>query len=258
MLRIAAFSAGALAALACAAWAVFAPAAVRAGEVSVAVAANFAVPLARLGAGFTTATGHTLKVSAGATGKFHSQVIAGAPFEVLLAADAETPRKLLAEGHAVAGTQFTYAVGRLVLWSARPGVVDDQGAVLGSPQVTRIAIANPRVAPYGAAAMQVLHRRGLAQALAPRLVTAQSIGQAFQFASTGNAEFGFVALSQVAAPGRPAGGSYWLVPAALHDEIRQDAVLLKAGADNPAAAALLAYLRTAAAREVMRSFGYGP
>ncbi len=264
MLRVAASRARALVALAAFAalsgtvWLAFTPAVVRAGEVSVAVAANFAMPLERLGAGFTSATGHTLKVSAGATGKFHSQVIAGAPFEVLLAADDETPRKLVAEGHAVAGTQFTYAVGRLVLWSARPGFVDDQGAVLSSPQVTRIAIANPQVAPYGAAAMQVLRRRGLSQALAPRLVTAQSVGQAFQFASTGNAELGFVALSQVAAPGRPAGGSYWLVPAEQHDEIRQDAVLLQAGNKNPAAAALLAYLRTAAAREVIRSFGYGP
>jgi molybdate transport system substrate-binding protein len=229
-----------------------------AGEVLVAVAANFAVPLERLGVGFTAASGHTLKVSAGATGKFYSQIVAGAPFEVLFAADDETPKKLIAEGHAVAGSQVTYAIGRLVLWSAQPGFVDDQGAVLASPKVNKVAIANPKVAPYGAAALQVLKARGLADALTPRLVTAESIAQAFQFASTGNAEVGFVALSQVAVPGRPATGSYWLVPPNLYGEIRQDAVLLKPGEQNPAAAALLAYLKTAAAKDVIKSFGYGP
>lgn len=229
-----------------------------AGEVLVAVAANFAVPLERLGAGFTAATGHTLKVAAGATGKFHSQIVAGAPFEVLLAADDETPGKLVEQGHAVPGSRFTYAVGRLVLWSARPGFVDDQGAVLASPKVARIAIANPKVAPYGAAAMQVLQARGLATTLAPRLVTAGSIAQAFQFASSGNAELAFVALSQVAVPGQPATGSHWLVPAHLHREIRQDAVLLKPGAANPAAAAFLAYLKSAPAKALIQSFGYGP
>lgn len=229
-----------------------------AGEVLVAVAANFAGPLQRLGAGFSAASGHTLKVSAGATGKFHSQIVAGAPFEVLVAANDETPKKLIAEGHAVAGSQFTYAIGRLVLWSAQPGFVDDQGAVLASPKVNKVAIANPKVAPYGAAALQVLKARGLAEALTPKLVTAESIAQAFQFASTGNAEVGFVALSQVAVPGKPATGSYWLVPPDLYGEIRQDVVLLKPGEKNPAAAALLAYLKTAAAKDVIKSFGYGP
>ena len=234
------------------------PTAVWAGEVQVAVAANFAVPLERISAGFTAATGHTLKVSAGATGKFYSQVLAGAPFEVLLAADDETPRKLVAAGQGVAGSPFTYAIGRLVLWSAQPGFVDDQGAVLASGRFKYLAIANPKVAPYGAAALDVLKARGLSAAVTPRLVTAESIAQAFQFVSTGNAELGFVALSQVAAPGKPATGSYWLVPSVLHGEIRQDAVLLKAGEKNHAAAALMTYLKSAAAREVIRSFGYGP
>ncbi len=229
-----------------------------AGEVTVAVAANFAVPLERLAAGFTAATGHTMKVSAGATGKFYSQIVAGAPFEVLLAADDETPSKLIAAGHAVPGTGFTYAIGRLVLWSAQPGLVDGQGAVLAGDAFARLAIANPRTAPYGAAAMQVLKARGLADALAPRLVTAESIAQAYQFVATGNAELGFVALSQVAVPGKPATGSMWRVPPALYGEIRQDAVLLRAGQDNPAAAALLAHLKSAAARELIQSFGYGP
>ena len=232
-------------------------AAARAGEVSVAVAANFAVPLERIGAAFTAATGHTLKVSAGATGKFYSQIVAGAPFEVLLAADDETPRRLVAEGHAVANSNATYAIGKLVLWSAQPGLVDDQGAVLASGAYRHLAIANPKVAPYGAAALEVLKARGLTDAVTPRLVTAESIAQAFQFVSTGNAELGFVALSQVAVPGKPAIGSWWLVPAHLYGEIRQDAVLLKAGEKNPAAAALLAYLKSAPAKDVIRSFGYG-
>jgi molybdate transport system substrate-binding protein len=234
-----------------------APLAARAGEVQVAVAANFAGPLARVGEAFTAATGHTLKVSAGATGKFYSQIAAGAPFEVLIAADDETPRKLVADGLALAGSNFTYAIGKLVLWSAQPGFVDDQGAVLASGKFAHLAIANPKVAPYGAAALQVLKARGLSEAITPRLVTAESIAQAYQFVSTGNAALGFLALSQVAVPGKPVTGSYWLVPPALYGEIRQDAVLLKAGERNPAATALLAYLKGGAARDIIQSFGYG-
>ncbi len=232
-------------------------AAAQAGEVTVAVAANFAGPLARIAEGFTAATGHTLKTSAGPTGKFYSQIIHGAPFEVLIAADDETPKKLIAEGHAVAGSNFTYAIGVLVLWSAQPGVVDDQGAVLAGGKFDKLAIANPKLAPYGAAAMQVLQARGLTATITPRLVTAESIAQAYQFVFTGNADLGFVALSQVVVPGRPVTGSHWRVPANLHGEIRQDAVLLKAGAKNPAAAALLAYLRSPAAKAVLQSYGYG-
>jgi len=234
-----------------------APQPAAAAEVQVAVAANFAVPLERLGPGFTAATGHTLKASSGATGKFEAQILAGAPFEVLLAADEATPRRLVASGHAVTGSAFTYAIGRLVLWSRQPGLVDADGAVLTTGRFEHLAIANPRTAPYGAAAQQVLRARGLDAALAGRIVTAESIGQAYQFVATGNAELGFVALSQLMVPGRPAGGSQWLVPAALHDEIRQDAVLLKAGEHNPAAAALLAYLKTPAACELIKAFGYG-
>lgn len=238
-------------------------AAAHAGTVQVAVAANFAVPLERLAPGFRAATGHTIKASVGATGKFYSQIVAGAPFDVLIAADDQTPARLVAAGHAVAGSRFTYAVGKLVLWSAQPGLVDGQGAVLAQGGFLHLAIANPKTAPYGAAAMQVLQARGLAAALAPRLVTAQSIGQAFQFVSTGNAELGFVALSQLVGAGawgpqgRPAAGSSWLVPDSLYRTIRQDAVLLEAGAQNPAATALLAYLQSAPARDLIRAFGYG-
>ena len=235
----------------------FASLSVHAAEVQVAVAANFAVPLERIATGFSAATGHTLKISAGATGKFYSQIVAGAPFEVLIAADDETPKKLIADGHAVAGSNFTYAIGKLVLWSAQPGFVDDQGAVLGAGKFAHIAIANPKVAPYGAAGLEVIKARGLTDALTPKLVTAESIAQAFQFVSTGNAELGFVALSQVAVPGKPAVGSYWLVPQNLYGEIRQDAVLLNTGASNPAAKALFDYLKSPAAQEAIRSFGYG-
>lgn len=233
-----------------------APAA-QAGAVRVAVATNFAGPLAKIAEGFTAATGHALKTSAGPTGKFYSQILHGAPFDVLLAADSATPKRLVAEGHAVAGSNFTYAIGVLVLWSAQPGLVDDQGAVLASGRFSNLAIANPKLAPYGAAALQVIAARDLAEAITPRLVTAESIAQAYQFVFTGNAELGFVALSQVAVPGKPAPGSYWRVPATLYGEIRQDAVLLKHGEKNAAAAALLAYLKTPAAKAVMQAYGYG-
>ncbi|MFT3956387.1 MAG: molybdate ABC transporter substrate-binding protein [Piscinibacter sp.] len=237
--------------------ALFAATATHAGEVQVAVAANFAGPIGKIGEGFSAATGHTLKVSTGATGKFYTQIISGAPFEVLVAADDETPKKLIAEGHALAGSNFTYALGKLVLWSAQPGFVDEQGAVLGSDKVKHLAIANPKVAPYGAAGLEVVKARGLTEALTPKLVTGESIAQAFQFVATGNAEIGFVALSQVVVPGKPVTGSYWLVPANLYGEIRQDAVLLKTGEKNPAAKALLDYLKSEAAKAVIREYGYG-
>jgi molybdate transport system substrate-binding protein len=229
----------------------------RGGDVIVAVAANFAGPLAKIAEGFGQATGHVLKVSAGPTGKFYTQIVAGgAPFEVLIAADDETPRRLVAEGHAVAGSNFTYAIGQLVLWSATPGLVDDQGAVLAGGKFSKLSIANPKVAPYGAAALQVLKARGLSDAVTPKLVTADSIAQAYQFVSTGNAELGFVALSQVAVPGKPVNGSHWRVPQHLYGEIRQDAVLLKAGEKNAAAQALLAWLKSDAAKAVIASYGY--
>jgi molybdate transport system substrate-binding protein len=228
-----------------------------AAEVQVAVAANFAAPLAQIAEGYTAATGHTLKVSVGATGKFYQQIVSGAPFEVLIAADDETPARLVKEGLAVAGSNFTYAIGKLALWSTQPGYVDGQGVVLASGKFSHLAIANPKIAPYGQAGLDVLKARGLTESLAPKLVTAETIAQAHQFVATGNAELGFVALSQLLVPGKPAGGSYWLVPPALYGEIRQDAVLLKAGAANPAATALLAWLKTEPAKAVIQVYGYG-
>jgi molybdate transport system substrate-binding protein len=229
-----------------------------AAEVQVAVAANFAAPMARIAEAFAAASGHVARVSTGATGKFHAQIVNGAPFEVLLAADQRTPQALVDSGHALAASRFTYAVGRLVLWSATSGRVDAQGAVLATGSFRHLAIANPKVAPYGAAAMQVLRARGLEQQLAPRLVTAESVAQVHQFVASGNADLGFLALSQVQQPGQPIGGSHWLVPEGLHAPIRQDAVLLKPGQDNPAALALLEFLKGPAARDIVRAFGYGP
>ena len=227
-----------------------------AAEVSVAVAANFTAPMQKIASAFEQATGHRAVLAFGSTGRFYAQVKNGAPFQVLLAADDETPLRLEKEGLAVAGTRFTYATGRLVLWSAAPGVVDARGDVLRKGGDGKIAIADPRLAPYGAAALQTLQHLGLAQALAPRLVQGESIGQAHQFVATGNAAMGFVALSQVMDNGRIAKGSAWIVPPTLHAPIRQDAVLLNAGKDNAAAQALLAYLRSDAARAIVRAHGY--
>jgi len=226
---------------------------VQAGQALVAVAANFSAPMQGIAEAFAADTGHVLKLTPGATGALYAQIRQGAPFDVLLAADAETPQRLQSDGLAVAGSRFTYATGRLVLWSPQAGLVDDQGAVLAGGGFQHLALANPKLAPYGRAAAEVLQRRGLANALAPRLVMGQNIAQTYQFVATGNAELGFVARSQVMA----AGGSAWLVPEALHAPIRQDAVLLRHGADNAAASALLAYLRGPRAMALMRQFGYG-
>jgi len=227
-----------------------------ADEVSVAVAANFGAPMQRIAADFARDTGHRAVLSVGATGKFHAQIGNGAPFELLLAADDETPARLAAEGLAVAGSRFTYAIGRLVLWSARPNFVDDQGAVLRLGRFEHLAIANPKTAPYGAAAIEVLAGLGLLDALRTKFVQGENIAQTQQFVASGNAELGFVALSQVWRDGAPVAGSAWIVPAALHAPIRQDAVLLRPGRDKPAAQALLAYLRGAKARAVIAGFGY--
>lgn len=238
------------------AFALLVPVAAVAAEVRVAVAANFAAPMKRIAQDFERDTGHRATLSFGGTGQFHAQVRHGAPFAVLLAADAETPLKLVNEGWAVGSTRHTYAIGRLVLWSRQPGAVDPQGQVLKAGAFERIAIANPKLAPYGAAAMEVLDRMGLRESIAPKIVEGAHIAQAYQFAASGNAALGFVALSQVFEGGRLREGSAWIVPASLHAPIRQDAVVLKAGRDNPAAAALMAYLKSDKARDVIRSHGY--
>ncbi|TAK84018.1 MAG: molybdate ABC transporter substrate-binding protein [Aquabacterium sp.] len=230
--------------------------AAHAGEVQVAVAANFAAPMEKIAAGFAADTGHQAVVATGSTGKFYTQIKNGAPFEVLLAADDETPKKLEADGLAVAGSSRTYAIGKLALYSTRPGYVDAQGEVLKKGSFQHLALANPKLAPYGAAAMQTLKALGLEQALAPRIVQGENIAQAWQFVATGSAELGFVALSQISNPAQPATGSWWVVPASLYTPIRQDAVLLKKGEGQAAAAALLEYLKSVKARALIRSFGY--
>lgn len=227
-----------------------------AGEVQVAVAANFAGPMEKLAAEFQRDTGHKAVVATGATGKFYAQIRNGAPFEVLLAADDDTPARLETEGHVAAGSRFTYAVGRLVLWSARGGVVDAGGNVLKTGSYQHLAIANPKTAPYGAAAVATLQKLGLYESVQSRIVQGENIAQAWQFASTGNAELGFVAQAQVWRDGKFTSGSGWIVPATMHAPIRQDAALLAKGAGNPAARALLQYLRTDKAKTLIRSFGY--
>ncbi|MFN4120129.1 molybdate ABC transporter substrate-binding protein [Acidovorax sp.] len=228
----------------------------RAETVSVAVAANFTAPMQKIAAAFEADTGHKATLSFGSTGKFYAQITHGAPFQVLLSADDTTPARLAAEGHALADTRFAYAIGTLVLWSAQAGVVDAQGAVLKTGDFKHIALANPKVAPYGAAALQVMDKLGVTSRLQPRFVQGENIAQTFQFVSSGNAQLGFVALSQVMMDGRIDKGSAWQVPAHLHAPIRQDAVLLKAGQGNPAAAALLQYLRGDKARAVIKAYGY--
>jgi molybdate transport system substrate-binding protein len=227
-----------------------------AGEVQVAVAANFTAPVQAIAADFEKDTGNKVVASFGATGQFYAQIKNGAPFEVFLAADDTTPAKLEAEGQTVAGSRFTYAIGALALWSATQGYVDANGEVLKRNEFKHLAIANPKTAPYGLAATQVLDKLGLTQAVAPKIVEGQNISQAQQFVATGNAELGFVALSQIYKNGKLTQGSAWIVPESLHDPIRQDAVILAKGVDNPAARAFIDYLKGPEAAEVIKSFGY--
>jgi len=227
-----------------------------AAEVQVAVAANFTAPVQVIAAQFEKDTGNKVLASFGATGQFYAQIKNGAPFEVFLAADDTTPAKLESEGQIVAGSRFTYAIGALALWSATDGYVDANGDVLKRNEFKHIAIANPKTAPYGLAATQVLDKLGLTQTLAPKIVEGQNISQAQQFVATGNAELGFVALSQIYKNGKVTSGSAWLVPESLHDPIRQDAVILSKGADNPAARAFIDYLKGPKAAEVIQAFGY--
>jgi molybdate transport system substrate-binding protein len=227
-----------------------------ADEVQVAVAANFTAPAKQIAADFEKDTGHKVALSFGATGKFYAQIRNGAPFEVLLSADDTTPAKLETEGAAVAGTRFTYATGRLVLWSAKPGYIDDKGEVLKKGEFKYVSIANPKLASYGTAAVEALTTLKLLDAVQPKFVQAENIAQAHQFIATGNAELGFVALSQVFKDGKFGEGSAWVVPAHLHQPIQQDAVILDKGRGKPAAAAWTKYLRGDKAKAVIKSYGY--
>ncbi|MGZ5986768.1 MAG: molybdate ABC transporter substrate-binding protein [Caulobacteraceae bacterium] len=233
--------------------AVFAARPALAAEAQVAVAANFTEPAKAIATAFKAATGHTAILSFGSSGQFYAQMARGAPYEVFLSADAERPKKAEQDGLGVAGTRFTYAVGRLALYSKAPGLVDGGGAVLKSGRFSKIAIADPTAAPYGVAAIQTLRTLGLYDALKPRIVMGSSITQAYQFVDTGAAEVGFVAYSQVI---DVKGGSRWLVPAADHAPIEQQAILLKTGEANPAARAFLAFLKGPAAVKIVKTYGY--
>lgn len=227
-----------------------------ADEVSVAVAANFTAPMQKIAAQFEKDTGHKAIVSFGASGKFYAQIKNGAPFEVFLSADDETPARLEKEGAAVAGTRFTYAIGKLVLWSAKTDIVDDKGDVLKKGNFEHLSIANPKLAPYGAAAAETLSALGLLDTLQPKFVLAENISQAFQFVSTGNAPLGFVAMSQVYEDGKLTSGSAWIVPEKLYKPIRQDAVILEKGKGKPAAEALMKYLQSDKIKSLIKSYGY--
>jgi molybdate transport system substrate-binding protein len=229
----------------------------RAATVLVAVAANFSKPMTEIAAEFEKATGHSAKLAFGSTGKFVSQLENGGPFEILLSADEKAPQRLEQSGLTVPNSQFTYALGKLVLWSAKPGYVDDQGKILTTGGFKHIALADPKLAPYGVAAVEVLKKMELFKKLEPLFVQGENIAQTFQFVSTANAELGFIALSQVIENGKIAKGSGWIIPGDDYVPIRQGAVLMKKGAENPAAPALLDYLKSAPALAIIEKYGYG-
>lgn len=225
-----------------------------AADIKVAVAANFTAPMKQIASDFEKETGNHVALSFGGTGQFYAQIRNGAPYDLLLAADEKTPEKLEREG--LAGGRFTYAVGKLVLWSSKAGYVDGEGKVLKEGSFGHIAIANPGLAPYGAAAMQTLKGLGLLDSLSPKMVQGENISQTFQFVASGNAELGFVALSQVWKDGKLVSGSAWVVPAKLYSPIRQDAAVLSSSKEKTAAAALANYLKGERARAVIKSYGY--
>jgi molybdate transport system substrate-binding protein len=227
-----------------------------AAEVSVAVAANFTAPMQKIARDFERESGHKAVLSFGSTGSLYAQIKNGAPYQVFLSADDKAPQKAEEDGLSERGARFTYAIGKLVLWSKKADFGDKKGEILKSGRFERIAIANPKLAPYGAAAEEVIQRMGLTEALKGKLVQGENITQTHQFIATENAALGFIALSQVYADGMIKEGSAWIVPASMHAPIRQDAVLLKTGKGQPAAEALIQYLKGKQAQAIIRSFGY--
>lgn len=227
-----------------------------AADLHLAVAANFTAPMEQLKPLFEKTTGHKLIISYGTVGKFYAQIKNGAPFELLISADDETPIRLEKDGLALPETRFTYAIGKLMLWSTKPGLVDAKGEVLKQAEFKRLAIASPKLAVYGAAGVEVMKKLGVYEQLQSKLVFGENISQTYQFVATANADLGFVALSQIYKNGRYAAGSHWQVPASLYPQIRQDAVLLTRGKDNPAGRALLTFLKAQETKKIIRSYGY--
>jgi len=226
----------------------------QAAEVRVAVAANFTDAAKEIGALFEKKTNHKAVFSFGSTGQLYTQITQDAPFEVFLSADQERPKKAVSDNLAVPDSLFTYATGKIVLFSKDKGLVKGE-AILKDGKFTKIAIANPTTAPYGAAAVETLKALGVYDTLSSKIVQGNNIAQTYQFVDTGNAELGFVALSQVAGHDD---GSRWIVPEKLYTTIAQDAVLLKRGADNEAARAFVTFLKGPEARAVKEKYGYGP
>lgn len=222
-------------------------------EIKVAVASNFSAVMILLVEKFEAESSHRIKLISGSTGKHYAQIINGAPFDLFLAADSKRPELLEVNGMAVAGSRFTYAIGQLVLWSPRADFVDATGEVLQRKPFNHLAIANPLLAPYGQAAKQVLQSMNNWTALVAKIVRGENIAQTFQFVSSGNAELGFIALSQIQRPGHPITGSWWKIPASLYSPINQQAVVLK---DNDGSRAFVNFIKSQAALEIIHSFGY--
>jgi molybdate transport system substrate-binding protein len=230
----------------------FAAGQAQAAEINVAVAANFTEPAKEIAVAFKQRTGHDAVLSFGSSGQFYSQITQGAPFHVLLSADDARPKKLVEDGLAVPESRLTYAIGKLVLWSKTPDLVKGE-ETLKAAAFAKLSICSPAAAPYGAAAVEAMKSLHVYEALQPKLVEGATITQAYQFVETGNAELGFVALSQL--KGNEA-GSRWLVPQDLYSPIRQDAVLLKSGTGNEAANAFMSFLRSTEARAIIEKYGY--
>jgi molybdate transport system substrate-binding protein len=227
------------------------------GEVRIAVATNFLSTLNEITKNFEHDTGHAVVVSSGSSGKLYAQIRNGAPFDVFFSADTKRPKLMEEEGLAVRGSRFTYALGRLTLWSPDPNLIKEGKEVLSNGRFRRLAIANPKTAPYGAAAKHTLEAMGLWQAIEGRLVQGENIGQTFQFVYSQNAQLGFVALALVLDPKINGAGSRWDVPVDLYPPLRQQAVLLVRGQDNTAAIAFLDYVKGVKARTIIEQFGYG-
>ena len=225
--------------------------------VTVAVAANFLEPMRRIAAAYTKSSGQGVRIVSGSTGGLYAKIHHGAPYDVFLSADQERPRRLEAEGLAVPGTRFTYAIGRLALWTKSKALAVDLGPeTLRRGAFEYIALANSAVAPYGVAAMQTLQALGLVSLLREKFVRGQSLGQTYQFVATGNAPVGFVAVSQLRHQIQKPGGAWWVVPDNLHAPLKQDGVALAGYLNSTASTEILKFLRSHRSREIIRSFGY--